>query len=43
MEEAIADAVIAICMALNISVLWILGETNEHSLRCSVLYLHFCI
>ena len=43
MEEAIADAVIAICMALNISVLWILGETNEHSLRCTVLYFHFCI
>jgi len=42
-EKAIADAVIAICMALNISVLWILGETNEHSLRCTVLYFHFCI
>jgi len=42
-EEGIADAVIAICMALNISVLWILGETNEHSLRCTVLYFHFCI
>ena len=43
MEEAIADAVIAISMALNISVLWIVGETNEHSLRCTVLYFHFCI
>ena len=42
-EEAIADAAIAICIALNISVLWILGETNEHSLRCSVLYFPFCI
>ena len=42
-EDGIADAVIAICMALNISVLWILGETNEHSLRCTVLYFHFCI
>ncbi len=42
-EEAIADAVIAICMGLNISVLWILGETNEHSLRCTVLYFPFCI
>jgi len=42
-EEGIADAVMAICMALNISVLWILGETNEHSLRCTVLYFHFCI
>ena len=43
MEEAIADAVIAISMALNISVLWIVGETNEHSWRCTVLYFHFCI
>jgi hypothetical protein len=30
-------------MGLNISVLWILGETNEHSLRCTVLYFPFCI
>ena len=37
-EEAIADTVIAISMALNILVLWILGETNEHYLRCTVLY-----
>jgi hypothetical protein len=43
MEEAIADAVIAISMALNILVVWIMGETNEHSLRCTILYLLFCI
>ena len=42
-EEAIADAVMAICIALNISVLWILGDTKEHSLRCTVIYFHFCI
>jgi hypothetical protein len=30
-------------MALNISVLWRLGETNEDSLRCTVLYFDFCI
>ena len=32
---------IATSIALNISVLCILGDTNENSLRCTVLDFHF--
>ncbi|WP_263984262.1 hypothetical protein [Nostoc flagelliforme] len=38
---SIEVAGIATSIALNISVLCILGDTNENSLRCTVLDFHF--